>query len=649
MTAVCLWQEGERMRLLCADGTEFALPAARILLASQEALDAGLPHEKLLLELRKQMEQQEALTSEVDSLKLWEMVGGTGGLCEINALAHAAFGQSATSAHEAAVLAALLEDHVYFRLQGHVFLAHTPAQVEKQQQKKSCELERRRFSQQCIAWIQSALAGRECHCDDSAACIELLKDYAAHGRLSPAWSQNREIFLAAGITDERRCFDLLVRLNIFTPDQNLLLRRHGIPHQWPDAVIRQVETIGAGAICAAVNDPGRRDLTQLYVCSIDDAFTRDVDDALSFSFDGADLELGIHITDVSAFVEASTPIDAEAARRGTSLYMPEAKIPMLPPALSENIASFRVGERNPAISFMARISPGGEILEYRSVRSVVRIAERLTYGDVDKAIEQGSDMARLHGFALTLRAKRISAGAVLFNMPELQVRVDRSHDVTVKVRNRETPSQVLVSECMILANYSAALLFADQRQPCLFRRQDEPLQRLIDKDAPTLFEMFLQRRAMRRVEVTTAPGPHSSLGLAGYTSITSPLRKYLDLVMQRQLVSLLRGGPPAYTRRELREVSLAVQPVLTLAGLVENERRRYWILKAMKSRVGSTLGALVLDRAHGMCALLLPEFMLDVHVKEKDSGVLVPGSTVLAVLVSVDPFAGSLVVKIVNG
>jgi exoribonuclease II len=648
VAAVCLAQYGERMRLLCSDGTELILSTARVIHESQQEVDAAAAHDILLEQLQNNMDEQALLAAQVDSRTLWESVGAPGAYCEIPDLARAAFGESATSVHEAAVLAALVDDHVFFKLHNRQFLSYGLPEVQAQQQKKADEQERLRFIRQCIEWLQSVLAGREYPCDDSSECIELLKDYSAHGRLSPTWSRNREIFQACAITDERRCFDILVRLGVFGPDENLLLRRYSIPNQWPEATSRQVDSIGAAAICSAVNDPSRQDLTQLYVCSIDDMFTRDVDDAISFRFDGADLELGIHITDVSAFVEAATPIDAEAACRGSTLYIPEGRIPMLPPALSENIASLRVGERNPAISFLVRLSPEGKILKYRIVRSVVRIAERLTYADVDEAIGQGSDMARLHGFALALRAQRITAGAVFFSMPELQVRVDRSHDVVIKVRDRETPSQVLVSECMILANHCAAVFFADKRQPCLFRRQDEPLQRFIAKDDPALFEMFLQRRVMRRVEVTTAPGPHSSLGLACYTSITSPLRKYLDLVMQRQLSSLLLGRPPAYSLRELREVSYAVQPVLTLAGLVENERKRYWILKAMKSRVGNTLSALVLDRSHGMYSLLLPDFMLDVHVKEKDSAVLVPGSTVSAIIESVDPFAGSLVLKVIS-
>jgi exoribonuclease-2 len=649
MGAVCLGQDGTRMRMLCADGSELVLSTARIVHESREAVDSTAPRETLLDQLRSSMAGQAALALEIDPRRLWETVAAPGALCEFSALARAAFGDAATWVHESAVLAALVDDHVYFKLHGRLFQAHTAAQVLAQQQKKDLELERQRFTRQSVAWLQSVLAGSQSACDDSAACIELLKDYAALGRLSPTWSKSREIFHAAGIPDERSCFDILVRLGVFDPDENLLLRRHGISHQWPTGVARQVDAVGAGAICSAVNDPGRQDLTQLYVCSIDDAFTRDVDDAISFRFDGDTVELGIHITDVSAFVETATAIDAEAARRGASLYLPEAKIPMLPPALSENIASFRVGERSPAVSFMVRISPEGEILDQHIVRSVVRIAERLTYGDVDEDIKRGADMARLYGFAAARRSRRIADGAVCFLMPDMQMRVDRSRDISLKLRDRETPSQVLVSEFMILANYCAALFFRERGQPGLFRRQAEPLRRIIGQGAPTLFDMFLQRRAMSRVEITTAPGPHASLGLACYISITSPLRKYLDLVMQRQLTSLLRGGPPAYTRRELRDCALAVQPVLTRSGLVEYERRRYWVLKAMQSRVGAIFDALVLERGHGLYELLLPDFMLDVRMKEKETGALTPGTTVPARLESIDPFDGSLVLKIVDG
>jgi exoribonuclease-2 len=321
---------------------------------------------------------------------------------------------------------------------------------------------------------------------------------------------------------------------------------------------------------------------------------------------------------------------------------------MLPPPLSENIASFRVGERSPALSFIARIRADGEILDYCIVRSVVRIAERLTYSDADAAIAAGSDMARLHRFSQALRERRLRAGGICFLMPELQLRVDRSRDITLKLRDRETPGQLLVSECMILANYCAARYFEESRQPGLFRRQAEPLQRLPLSKGSGLFDLIQQRRMLRRVEVSTAAGPHSSLGLPSYMSITSPLRKYLDLVMQRQLVSLLQGGQPAYTRRELSDITCALQPVLTRAALVENERWRYWLLKALKSHAVCRLEALVLDRSHEYYELLLPRFMLTVPIKTQNAGDLAPGGTIEVVLETIDPFSGSIHLRVAH-
>ncbi len=648
MAAICIGQTGRRIQLLCPDESELTLSEARIVHAADDAVDISAPRDSLVELLQTSMNQQAELSREIDPADLWRKVDAPGSERAVPDLARAAFGNEASALHEAAIISALVSDHVYFKLQGRSFLVNTPEQAEIQKQKQRKKQEQERFISHSLTWLQAALAGQAVSIKDGAACIEMLKDYAALGRESETWSEVRDILKGAGIQEQRQCFDLLVRLGIFDPDENLLLRRHGISHDWPTEAMEQVEGIGAGAICTAVNDPARRDFTHQYACAIDEAFTRDVDDAVSFRFDGPDLELGIHITDVSAFVEAATPIDKEAEKRGSSLYLPEAKIPMLPPALSEHIASFRVGERSPALSFIARVNADGDVLDYCIVRSVIRIDERLTYGEADKAIAEGSNMARLHRFALALRKKRLQAGGLFFLLPEMQVRVDRSHEIMLKLRDREMPGQVLVSECMILANSCAARYLQENRHPGLFRRQAEPAKRIAPAESPGMYDLFLQRRMLRRVEVSTAPGPHCSLGLPCYTSITSPLRKYLDLVMQRQLVSLLEGGPAAYTRRELSDITLVVQPTLARASVAEHARWRYWILKAMKNSGEDCLEALVLDRSHGAYELILIKFLLHASLKEQDAGKLTPGSTIQVRVELIDPFTGKIQLSIAD-
>jgi exoribonuclease-2 len=148
------------------------------------------------------------------------------------------------------------------------------------------------------------------------------------------------------------------------------------------------------------------------------------------------------------------------------------------------------------------------------------------------------------------------------------------------------------------------------------------------------------------VEVDVKPGLHSTLGLQSYTSVTSPLRKYLDLVTQRQLVGLLRGDAPFYAANELKDIAALVQSVLTKAAVVEHERKFYWVLKVLKDRAGEELKALVLDVRSGGYNIILTDYLLDVHLKVPEGVFISPGDTVSVIIESVDPFAGTLRVKL---
>ena len=142
------------------------------------------------------------------------------------------------------------------------------------------------------------------------------------------------------------------------------------------------------------------------------------------------------------------------------------------------------------------------------------------------------------------------------------------------------------------------------------------------------------------------PGPHSSLGLSSYTSITSPLRKYLDLVTQRQLVYLLKSRIPAYSPKALKNIAASVQPFLTRAAIVEQERKRYWVLKVLKGRIGEKLPALILDKRFRVYTILLIEYLLDVHLKVPEGIFLSPGDMVPVIIKHVNLFDGTLQVRL---
>jgi exoribonuclease-2 len=224
--------------------------------------------------------------------------------------------------------------------------------------------------------------------------------------------------------------------------------------------------------------------------------------------------------------------------------------------------------------------------------------------------------------------------------------VDQHKQITIGIRKRNAPSQIIVSECMILANYTAALFFKEKGIPVLYRKQTQPRENLASPDTGSLYYLIRQRKLLSRVEIGIEPGPHQGLGLSPYTSITSPLRKYLDLVTQRQLVSILAGKQPVYGKNDLKTIVSETEPSLTKAAIVEQERERYWVLKFLQSQVGQILKALVIDKRPRGYTILLSDYMLEVNLSVPDGKDLIAGETVGVILEKVDPFNSSLKVSL---
>ncbi len=173
--------------------------------------------------------------------------------------------------------------------------------------------------------------------------------------------------------------------------------------------------------------------------------------------------------------------------------------------------------------------------------------------------------------------------------------------------------------------------------PAIYRTQPEPRE-AIDRDAPkTLLELWQDRRRLSRVIMDTKPQPHWGLGLPQYTFATSPIRRYLDLVSHRQIISLLLGGPPFYTPEDLHKITAVIDPAMRRAGLLKNLRLRYWLLKYLSGRLGQKLEALVVEATPHRARLVLPDLLLDVPFTAPASLRLKPGDLVQVRLDKVAP------------
>ena len=353
-------------------------------------------------------------------------------------------------------------------------------------------------------------------------------------------------------------------------------------HQLPAAFPKVVEEAAAGLPDEVRRRDwrGRADLRQRLIVTIDGADAKDLDDAISLEPDGDGWLVGVHIADVTHYVSEHEPLDAEARERGTSVYLVDRVIPMLPEALSNRLASLSPGVPRLTVSAWIRVDPRGLMRGVRFERSVIQTRHRLTYGQVNDILagkphalgDVGAWLKTVNQVTEILHERRVERGAVDFDLPEPKVILDddgRPTDIVVRDRG---PAERLIEELMLLANEAVARSFAEHALPGLFRIHEEPagdrlqdfrtliaalgyrlpqqiapkdLQRLLDKVHGTPEERVVNAamlRAMRQARYSPANLGHFGLATDQYTHFTSPIRRYPDLFTHRVLTAWLGGG-----------------------------------------------------------------------------------------------------------
>ncbi len=406
---------------------------------------------------------------------------------------------------------------------------------------------------------------------------------------------------AAGDRPAETAFRLLRRVGRFaSDDENLEIVRFGLKSEFDP------ETLSAAEAAASTFErSGRLDLTRRATLTIDDPATLEIDDALSIEerADGG-VVVGIHIADPCAFIPADSPVDSEARARGTTYYFPDGKLLMLPSVLSEKAASLVAGEERPALSFLLAVDGEGRIGSAQLVRSLVRVAERLDYDEVDATLRskvgrEAEALIRLAAFSEKREAARRARGAVALRAPESEIRVAADGTMTLKRRDPSTPAQRLVSECMVLAGEAAARWLDERRVPAIYRRQAAPNGKLpeVDPSQPGAVHVRATRRLLKRGEAGLTPAPHHALGLDCYSQVTSPLRRYQDLAMHRQIVAVLEGRPPHYDAAAMQAILASTERAESEGRRAERAMDRYWLLRWLGQSVGQTVTGVVVDVA----------------------------------------------------
>lgn len=524
----------------------------------------------------------EAAVGEIDVELLWEQLL-TENLEEIRDFSELYFGD-ASPVHISAMTRVIAADPVHFKRVGFRFEPRTAEEAEEIAELQRKRAEKAAAREVTAHWLEEVL-NRPANAlvDVPAEMEDFLRqthDFLLVGHNSEAVQL---LSLARKNKTHREvAFELLSRTGRLPAGADPFLLINGIHAGFSHAVLE-----AAAQLPAYVAGSDRVDYTGLLTFSIDDAETLEIDDALSVSQDGEETVVGIHIADPAHFVRKGDPVDRAAEERPLSLYLPTTTVMMFPDAVGCRCASLQVEGPRPSLSFMVRFAADGTLKSWDFHGATVAVSHRLTYEEADRIIAGTdgvplkSELSCLLHLADLLRSERLRNGGFNLSRPEIKVRV-HGDDISVTRCESDTPSHRLVSELMVLANRLTAEYALSNDIPIIYRIQDTPAQPVVTIDHYDPIHFQDQVRKLKRTRLSTHPEPHTGLGLDLYTQVSSPLRRYADLVIQRQLDAHFRGLPLPYELQELLEVLGNVERTSSQNRNLERDACKRWLLEYLK-------------------------------------------------------------------
>jgi exoribonuclease II len=617
LCAVVLEVKNQRLKLLTENNREVNLSANRLSHKCKIQIDLSSGRNRMVRSLKEIAGRRKELINCVDIKALWEVLNTEQEWIDLATMTEFCFPDNPSCDHESAVIRAFFKDRLYFKFNPESFFPNSEEQVTRIADREKEDARKKQIITEGAVWIKNVLNDNfslsKPFSEKKAEFIDILKSAYLFEKESKHYELGKAMLAKAGINDFGMVFQILEKIDVFDKDENIDLYKYNISRTFPNRVIKEasnlVDRINASPE-NAFSDTKRIDLTKLSLMTIDGQATVDFDDALSIEDVGNHYRLGIHIVDVGHFIPKGSVIDDEAFERGSSIYMPDRKISMLPPHLAENLCSLKAGELRPAISTMIKLTPAADIIDYEILPSLVKVKHQLSYYDVNLLAEEDKAIVILRNIAAKYRESRLSSGAIHISLPDINVWIDENDLITVNKINRESPGRMMVSELMIMGNWLAARFLADHNIPAIFRTQPDPRERLYKGEEGTLFQNYMQRRYLSRFILNTGPKRHSGLGLDCYVTATSPIRKYFDLVTQRQLRSAF-GMEKAYTHEEIDKIIMSLEHLMSNVSRIQQHRNRYWLLKYLEKRIGQKEEAIVLYKRRDRCQILLPEYMIE--------------------------------------
>lgn len=439
---------------------------------------------------------------------------------------------------------------------------------------------------------------------------------------------------------EGRVVEIIGHINDPGTDILSIVRGYDLPVEFSEKIMHQVENVAK-----EVSNPdmaGRMDIRDWQMVTIDGEEAKDLDDAVSLTMDAENYVLGVHIADVTNYVQEHSALDIEALDRGTSVYLVDRVIPMLPHRLSNGICSLNAGENRLALSCIMIIDRKGRVIDHKIAETVINVDRRMSYTSVKKILDDRDEaemkeyeelvpmFEKMKELAAILRKKRMSRGSIDFDFPETKILLDeKGKPVEIKPYDRNVATKI-IEDFMLIANETVAQDYFWQEIPFVYRTHENPdeekirklstlinnfgyslhiaqdevhpkeLQKLLMKIDGTPEEALISRltlRSMKQAKYTTENTGHFGLATSYYCHFTSPIRRYPDLQIHRIIKENLRGKMSAkrldHYEKILPEVAKHSSEMERRADEAERETDKLKKAEYMESHLGEVFEGVI--------------------------------------------------------
>ena len=436
-----------------------------------------------------------------------------------------------------------------------------------------------------------------------------------------------------GRKPEGKVVEIIGHINDPGTDIMSIVKAYDLPVELSEKIMHQVENVSNEVSTADM--AGRMDFRDWQTVTIDGEDAKDLDDAITLTKEGDNYKLGVHIADVSNYVQEHSALDVEALSRGTSVYLVDRVIPMLPHKLSNGICSLNAGENRLTLSCVMTIDTKGNVIDHTIAESVIKVDRRMSYTSVKKILEDHDEneireyeelvpmFELMQELAAILRKKRMKRGAIDFDFPETKIVLDdKGKPVEIKPYERNVATKI-IEDFMLIANETVAQDYFWQELPFVYRTHDNPdtekikklstfinnfgysihigqdevhpkeLQKLLQKIDGTPEEALISRltlRSMKQAKYTTMSTGHFGLATPYYCHFTSPIRRYPDLQIHRIIKDNLRGRMNAkkieHYDKILPEVAKHSSEMERRADEAERETDKLKKVEYMSERIG---------------------------------------------------------------